>query len=192
MSYEKPGLKFKIIEKLLSIFLNERYVDFMNLLKLKGNEKILEFGSGGGRLSKHIVKKLNQSGELYCVDVSEHWQKVIKRRLKQYNNVCYFLGNLAYDRFDARDFDVVLIHYVFHHLPKEDQAKTAQKLYNLMKQGAFIYLREPLNHHHHDSPFRATDAKKIFEDTGFLLVEEFEGVQVKTDKKIFTQIFKKN
>ena len=55
-----------------------RYLGYFNYkryskkLELKGNEKVLELGSGGGNLSRFLTGRLPQ-GELYCIDISPYW-----------------------------------------------------------------------------------------------------------------------
>ena len=57
----------------------KRYVDSFGLA---GNEMVLDYGSGWGRISQHIVERLSQGGHLTCVDVSKVWMGALQKRLK--------------------------------------------------------------------------------------------------------------
>jgi ubiquinone/menaquinone biosynthesis C-methylase UbiE len=54
----------------------KRYVDSFGLT---GYEWVLDYGSGSGRISRHIAARLApESGHLTCVDVSTAWMDVVK------------------------------------------------------------------------------------------------------------------
>jgi len=54
----------------------ERYVDSFGLT---GNEWVLDYGSGSGRLSQPIAERLlHGSGHLTCVDISTVWMNIIQ------------------------------------------------------------------------------------------------------------------
>ena len=49
-------------------------------LNLRGNERVLDFGSGPGVAAKFIAQKLqNGNGKLTCIDMSKVWMEKIKK-----------------------------------------------------------------------------------------------------------------
>ena len=95
--WEAPIALYKIIDELgnnrLFGFIYTRYI---KSLKLKGNENLLDFGSGSGAGSKHLAKILqNKGGYLTCIDTSRYWTARAQKRMRKYNNVDFFTLQLA-------------------------------------------------------------------------------------------------
>jgi len=73
VDFENPSFLF-VLEDMLKnliggmLFYNSYYKTF----GLKGNEKVLDFGCGGGTGAKYLMKFLNKSGHLTCVDVAHY------------------------------------------------------------------------------------------------------------------------
>ncbi len=54
--------------------------NYVKSLNLSGTEKILEYGSGSGALSRHIAPiLLKGGGHLTCVDISQKWMGEIQK-----------------------------------------------------------------------------------------------------------------
>jgi len=81
LGYENPSLLYRIIDE----FGNNRlfgfiYKNYIRTLNFKGNERVLDFGSGSGAGSKHLAKMLQKSGgHLTCVDISKYWTEKAKK-----------------------------------------------------------------------------------------------------------------
>ena len=55
------------------------YKNYIRTLNLKGNERVLDFGSGSGAGSKHLAKILQKSGgHITCIDISKYWTEKAK------------------------------------------------------------------------------------------------------------------
>ena len=72
--------------------LSPYYRGFARSLNLRGDERVLDFGSGSGICSKHIAARLQFGGHLDCVDISAGWMEVIRKTLKRYDNIGYYPG----------------------------------------------------------------------------------------------------
>ena len=79
----------------------------IDLLGIKPNYKILEVSAGTGKDSELILKKLNQEGELYCLDLSPDMLYYAKQKLMlssiNAEAICASACNLPFedDTFDA-------------------------------------------------------------------------------------------
>lgn len=72
------------------------YKNYIRTLNLKGNERVLDFGSGSGAGSKHLAKILQKSGgHITCIDISKYWTEKAKKRMKYYDNVDFLVGQLS-------------------------------------------------------------------------------------------------
>ena len=117
----------------------KRYVDSFGLA---GNEMVLDYGSGWGRISKHIVDRLSQGGHLTCVDVSKVWIEALQKRLSEYSNADYKLGDIA--ALDMADsvYDIVVVHNVLHHVAKDEQREKVVILARKLKPHGRLFVRE--------------------------------------------------
>jgi len=118
----------------------KRYVDSFGLA---GNEMVLDYGSGWGRIARHIAERLSQgNGHLTCVDVSKVWMETIQKRLKKYPNVGYKLGDIA--ALDIADgaYDIVVVHFVLHHVAKDEQQEKLAILARKLKPRGRLFIRE--------------------------------------------------
>jgi ubiquinone/menaquinone biosynthesis C-methylase UbiE len=144
--YEPPQLEINITLALGLTILSPYYHQFARELGLKGHETVMDFGSGSGVCSRHIAARLQKGGHLVCVDISKGWNSVIKKTLKLYNNVDFFLGSITgFDRQES-SFDLIVIHFVLHDLPRSDRAGLLTNLARFLKPDGSIMIREPEEH----------------------------------------------
>ncbi len=109
----------------------------VDLAMLKGDEIVLEIGSGQGDLSALIAKKVPH-GKTYGIDISE---KLVKRARKKWR-----LPNLEFKIADATDlpfpdssFDVVFSVLTFHLLSRDQQEMVLREIFRVLKpSGRFV------------------------------------------------------
>ena len=124
----------------------KRYVDSFGLA---GNELVLDYGSGSGRISRHIAERLlSGEGHLTCVDVSKVWMETIQRRLKKYPNVDYELGDLATLAITDNAYDIVVVHFVLHHVEKDQRQERVDILARKLRPHGRLFIREPTREQH--------------------------------------------
>lgn len=124
------------------------YSNYIKNLNLKGNERILEYGSGSGAISRHLAPiLLENGGHLTCCDISQRWMATIKKRIEKYPNVDFKLGKI--DKVDIPDgsYDAVVIHYVMHDIEPDLREDILQNLAKKLKINGKIYIREPIGDH---------------------------------------------
>jgi ubiquinone/menaquinone biosynthesis C-methylase UbiE len=123
------------------------YKAFARKLALTGNEKVIDFGSGAGSCAKCLAAELN-NGELTCIDISRRWITIAARRLKNFQNIKFLQGNLADLNLKPESYDLVIIHFVIHDIPKKDRHEPLKYLHQALRPRGRIIIREPLNEKH--------------------------------------------
>ncbi|AZV56630.1 class I SAM-dependent methyltransferase [Clostridium sp. AWRP] len=145
LGYENPSLLYSLIDE----FGNNRlfssmYKNYIKTLKLKGNEKVLDFGSGSGAGSRHLAKILKQcGGHLTCVDISEYWTEKAKKRMKYYNNVSFLVGQLSELKLGSESFDVIYVFYTLHDVLKNLRNSIVSEFFRILKNNGRLYIKEP-------------------------------------------------
>jgi ubiquinone/menaquinone biosynthesis C-methylase UbiE len=146
------------------------YGSYVNRLPLKPHYKILEFGSGVGTMAELLAQKLYE-GELTCVDISDRYLSKARKNLRDYPNTSFYLGRLLNFDIDNGEFDGINVHYVLHDIAKEKRQELVGEMYDLLRPGGKIFLREPLKENH---GIPSSEIKKLFMDAGFYPLYEEE------------------
>jgi ubiquinone/menaquinone biosynthesis C-methylase UbiE len=146
----EPGrteaLAARLFTNLLLSPLYRHYVDDMGL---RGDERVLDYGSGSGAAARHLAKRLEAGGgRLTCMDVSVRWQAVIRRVLRAYPDVEYRCGDVREMGMPAASFDVVLVHWMLHDVSPWDRPSIAAELARLLRPGGRLFSREPTGAKH--------------------------------------------
>lgn len=61
-TYEPPALEIWLTRTLGATVLSPYYRGFVRRLGLRGDERVIDYGSGSGVLSRHIAARLEESG----------------------------------------------------------------------------------------------------------------------------------
>lgn len=182
MEFKEPGkievfLQNVIVYRLAS----PMYSGVVKELGLKGNEKVLDYGSGAGPEAKYLARALEKGGgEVHCVDISRVWMEECKKHLRRYSNVRYHRGELKSLDLEKNSFDCAVIHYMLHDLPEEERGVKVKVLAGLLKKGGKIYIKEPTKESHGMS---ADEIRAIMEAAG---LKEESGTE---KKSVFSGFF---
>jgi ubiquinone/menaquinone biosynthesis C-methylase UbiE len=141
--FNNPSFLFRLDDKLKYFFGGWYFKSFVNSFALKGNEHVLDFGSGGGIGARFVLKHLGKNGHITCVDRSSYWIKKARRRLKKFPNVTFALGEISNLEIPDNAFDVVLVRYVIHDIAPEERQDIMNALANKLKPGGALYIWEP-------------------------------------------------
>ena len=125
-----------------------RYQRFIEGIGLKGEENVLDFGAGWGDNTYYIAKSLNGKGRVTALDVSEEWQTVAKKRLKEFHNIDFIRSDIRSSPLPNGSFDVIVVSYVLHDIPAKERAEIVKSLARKLKTTGFIQLREPTKERH--------------------------------------------
>ena len=147
--YDHPSTLFVLGEMLKGLIRGPLlYHPYFKTLGLKGNEKVLDFGCGGGVGSRSLLKFLNQQGHLTCVDTSNFWIDKARKRLKKYDSVEYRVGDIRELDIPDSTFDVILVIHVIHHIPPAERQGTVKALSRKLRENGIIFVREPTRKSH--------------------------------------------
>lgn len=143
------------------------YSRYVRSMKLSGDERILDFGSGSGAVARFAARELMRGkGRLTCLDISQRWMDVTRDRLKKYPNVDYKYGPIEDCDIPTSSFDIAIIHFVLHEIEKGMRVSTVKKIASTLKTGGRIYIREPIGVQH------GMEAREIRDVIGLCSMEE--------------------
>lgn len=146
--FNNPSFLFRLDDKLKYFFGGWYFKSFINSFSLKGNEHVLDFGSGGGIGARFVLKHLKENGYITCVDRSSYWIKKARKRLKKFSNVAFVTGDISKLDIPDNAFDVVLARYVIHDIAPEERQNIMNALAYKLKPGGALYIWEPIKISH--------------------------------------------
>ena len=154
MSFAKPNFFEVILIKYLETPLAEPfYRRYVESLGLKGDEKVLDFGSGYGGNASHIARILQKGkGRLSCVDISEFWLSAVKKKLQKYSNIDFKAGEISGLDLEDSSFDVIVVHFTLHDIEKDSRQEVARALARKLKDTGKLFIREPTKKKHGMQP----------------------------------------
>lgn len=108
--------------------------DWKKELGLSQGMRLLDVGGGTGRIAQHILC------EACSVVVADESHKMLKkaREKARLHTTCALAEDLP---FGEKSFDRVIMVDAFHHV--EDQKKTAEELFRVLKPGGYLFVVEP-------------------------------------------------
>jgi ubiquinone/menaquinone biosynthesis C-methylase UbiE len=142
---EHPPLIRIIEEELIDYRIRSRFSHpkYVSSLNFKGDERVLEFGSGGGCMSRALAHALQNGGSLTCVDISPHWISKAQSRLKQFTNIEFLTGDVTRMQLPDAKFDAVVIHFVLHDVLPTARADVMDALAKTLHPEGVLHIREP-------------------------------------------------
>ena len=172
MSFQNPGFFEEIrMEWIWNRLGSFRYKKFIDELQFRSDENVLDFGCGGGAVSKHIAKKL-ANGTLVCLDTSEFWLEKAKKRMKDSSNVKYICQDIEDADIPDNHFDSVFLHFVLHDIDEQERQKVIDNLAGKLKEKGYIYIREPTRPDHGMQP---AEIKKHMNNAGLSEISDIRG-----------------
>ncbi len=186
--FSEPGSGRLFFEWVKGPFRSGFYRSYVESLGLKGNERVLEYGSGTGAASRHIAPILQKkTGHLTCVDISTVFMNSVKKKMSKYPNVDFMLGDIRILDIKSGSYDMVFMHYVLHDIPEGRRQENVGMLASKLKNGGRICIREPTGEKH---GMPAEEIKRIMTYAG--LKEVSSGTGKRTfGGPMFYGVFKK-
>lgn len=143
MAFHEPSpAEVAINSWLLTIIEKPFYKNYVDGMGLKGDEKVLEFGPGTGKMSKHIVRALPR-GHLTIVDLSKNWLKAVGKVVGESPNVDLKHGKIMNIPLSDGSFDVIVASFVIHDVDDHERRQVVDRLAALLKKGGRMYVRDP-------------------------------------------------
>ena len=147
--FEHPSILFILEDKLKGLLGGLLlYNPYFRTFGLKGNERVLDFGCGGGAGSRCLVNFLGKGGHLTCVDVSSYWIAKAKKRLDRYSNVECKSGAIRELDIPDCSFDVISVIHVIHDIAPAGRQDIVKTLSQKLKAGNLLFIRERIGKSH--------------------------------------------
>jgi ubiquinone/menaquinone biosynthesis C-methylase UbiE len=161
------------------------YRPYVEGLGLRGDERVLDFGTGAGTPARYLAARLPRAGgHLTCLDVSQRWQAVARRRLRRFDHVDFVLGDVRAASLEEASFDLVFIHFVLHEIPASERPGTVRRLSELLAGDGRLAIREPLNFISRDEIRRLMAASGLVEKAG-------RQTEVRTQGQVYEGVYTK-
>ena len=145
VNFDQPSFLFRLEDKLKTLIGGPiLYNSYFKSWGLKGSEKILDFGCGGGTEVKCLLKFLNDQNQVTCLDTSNYWMKKAEKRLKKYPTVECKVGDIK--KLDILDysFDIISIIHVIHDIEPSERQEIILALTKKLKAKGTLFIREPI------------------------------------------------
>ena len=171
-NFTNPSRLFAWLYAIFCPFYGRKFYRILiSKLDLKGDEHILDFGSGAGTLSKKLIKLLrNDKGQLTCLDTSQAFINKTRRKLRDYENVIFLLGNIKNLNIESNRFDIIISSWVLHHIPPKDLDDILIEFARCLKKGGKIFIIEYIKEPHGISE---DDLILIFKNNGLEIYNKF-------------------
>ena len=187
LNNQNPSILYRLIDSWgnnrLFGFIYSRYIRQLNL---RGDERVLDFGSGSGAGARRLAKILQKgNGRLTCNDISEYWMGVAQKRLRRFENMDFALGQLPELHLKQETFDVVTVHYALHEVPADLRPTILREFHRLLKPGGKVCVEEPKRE---NDGMPTAEIQVLMAGAGFREQEEkdekrdFQGIFVKPGK----------
>ena len=124
------------------------YNPYFKTFALKGTERILDFGCGGGAGSRCLANLLSRGGYLTCVDVSSSWIAKARKRLEKYSNVECKSGDIRELDIPDSSFDIISTIHVIHDIFPAERRDIVKTLSEKLKAGGLFFIKEPVKKSH--------------------------------------------
>ena len=178
-------LSVRLHEFFWFVLSQKTYKEYVDWMQLGGDEKFLDFGCGPGAASIHIAPLLQKcGGELTCFDLSHTWIQRARKRLRRFDNVRFFSGDIRQSSLENNYFNAVNIHFMLHDIPVSQRLDILQALAVKMTVGAKLYIREPISSDH---GIPIDEIKQMLETAGFQA--EKTTIQTIFGKQALTALF---
>jgi len=124
------------------------YRQFLDFIGIEGDQNILDFGSGSGNLAKCILKDKLNKGSLLCLDTSNYWLNLAKKRLSDYGNAEFVNDDIRKADISNNNFDIIYIYYVIHDINPKERQEIVEVIANKLKEKGKLYIGEPTKEEH--------------------------------------------
>jgi ubiquinone/menaquinone biosynthesis C-methylase UbiE len=147
MSFDNPTIGMKVMFKLERAAMGPYFTSMVRSFGLKGDERAVELGFGLG----NIIRKLSDAlpeGEVVGLDPSPYMYRETVKRLSGRPNVTLLNTDLLSADLEDSSYDLAVIHFVLHEIPRVDQETTIRTLVKKLRAGGRIHIFEPIKESH--------------------------------------------
>lgn len=145
--YEPPGLEVIITRILGTTAISPYYRKFVKEIEAIKGDRILDYCSGSGEISR-LIMKTGLIDKLVYADVSKKWLRTAEKKLKSFTNTQKeYFNNYDYS-FGNKEFDKIIVHFVLHDLPSSKYKIIIKNLFGALKENGTLIIREPMGDRH--------------------------------------------
>ncbi len=99
--------------------------------------RVLDLGCGTGNITKTVKNKF-PNAKISCIDLAENMISMAKLKLKNYDDIEYYVGDFSKFDFD-HSYDVVVSSLALHHVKTDsNKKKLYNKIYYALKCGGIF------------------------------------------------------
>ncbi|MDE1825558.1 MAG: fibrillarin-like rRNA/tRNA 2'-O-methyltransferase [Candidatus Micrarchaeota archaeon] len=118
--------------------LSAAIINGLRAMQIKRSSKVLYLGGATGTTTSHVSDIVGDSGEVYCIELSE-------RNMRELIQVCDTRGNMLPLLFDARNVDkysdeVGVVDILYQDVSARDQADILIRNSRLLKEKGYAYV----------------------------------------------------
>jgi ubiquinone/menaquinone biosynthesis C-methylase UbiE len=124
------------------------YGRYYRTFELKGDEKVMDFGCGGGVGSRTLSKMLDKGGSVTCVDLSGYWTRKAEKRLRKYSNATCIQGDIRDMDLPVSTYDIITVYHVLHDIVPLIRQEVIDTLSGLLKPDGRFFIVEPVKESH--------------------------------------------
>ena len=106
-------------------------------INIKPGFKCLDIGCDTGNTTAAVARKVGDSGLVIGCDPDKSRIEIAKKK-HPYQNISFHEGTLPEISLDDYKFDLVFSNAVYHWILPEDQMKTTERAFSLLKPGSFF------------------------------------------------------
>jgi ubiquinone/menaquinone biosynthesis C-methylase UbiE len=150
LDFDHPSALFRFEDTLKGLIGGPLYYDpyFRSCGGFRGDEKVLDFGCGGGVSTRTIAAQLNQGGSVTGVDVSSYFSERAKKRVARQANARILHGEITGLGLEPHSFDLISIVHVIHDISRAKRSATVRALGTLLKPSGRLWILEPTRPSH--------------------------------------------
>ena len=141
---EIKGFIARYYDVLMDVITLGRYPSFIaeaiRLMRIKPEDKIIDFGAGTGRNARLMLKYLSPEGKLVGVDISEIMISQFKRRCGRFPNAKIINAGVDEPLPFAEEFDKVFISFLLHGFPQDTRETITDNAYRALKSDGGCYI----------------------------------------------------
>ena len=150
IDFDNPSALFRLEDNLKGLIGGPLYYEpyFRSCGGFQGDERVLDFGCGGGIGTRCIADHLRRGGLVTGVDVSSYFASKAKKRLATRSNAEILRGEIGELNLAKVSFDLITIIHVIHDIAKAKRPATVRSLGAVLKPGGTLWIWEPTRASH--------------------------------------------
>ena len=125
-------------DTILNLLTFRQYAKFqkraMEALAPQPGEKILDLGSGTGRVASWIAQAVGEEGEVLGMDLSKNMVEFAKERYEELKRVVFLHKDVTKLWGYQNYFDAIFTSYAIHELPEKKRLSTLEHSYQALKK----------------------------------------------------------